>query len=108
MNRKKRTIELESPTTTEFLRARVRTTADPTSGAVKWQLTTVGEPPSGTWVAGAWVSSSWSATDLEATTTSPDVVSSLGATTGNTYDVYIQWVVGSETPEHYAGRLEMP
>ena len=109
MNRKKRILNLESPTTVEFLRATVTTTEDPTSGAVKWQLVSPGsDPDSGSWTAGAWVSGSWDATALQATTTSPAVVGSLGAAADTAYDVYVQWVVGSETPEHYAGRLVMP
>lgn len=100
-------VELDTPTSVEKLRAYIETTADPTGDTVEWQLTAVGTAPAaGSWSAGSWVGS-WDAGHQRAQTSSPLVVSELGAVTGEHYDVYVRWTVGSETPEHYAGRLRV-
>lgn len=100
-------VKLDSPSTVEKLRATVYTTADPTGGAVEWQLTAVGsKPASDGWDAGAW-DGSYNADNDRATAVSPLVVATLGATTGARYTVWIRWTAGAETPERIAGELLM-
>lgn len=97
------TISVPSATSVEKLRATVTTSADPTAGAVEWQLTTVGAQPTGSWVAGAW---SGSYANGQATAVSPLVVAGLGATTGR-YHVWVRFTPlgSSETPQRIAGVL---
>lgn len=98
-------VILDSPTSVEKLRATVYSTADPTGGAVEWQLTAIGAVPAtgAAWKAGTW--GTWDAADQTATTVSPPVVATLGATAGSRYRVWVRWTAAGETPERIAGEL---
>lgn len=85
----------------------VATSADPTGGAIEWQLTAPGgDPVPDGWVPGAWVIDSWDPLRKRATATSP-LVAQLGVADGERYDVWVRWAVDDEEPRRRAGRLRV-
>lgn len=99
-------VELNS-TTKEKLRAVLETSGDPTGGSVYWALAAPGSDPSFS-DAGSWSGTYDAATD-QVTTLSP-LISGTGnggtiTVADGTWDVWVQFTVGSEVIVRRAGRL---
>lgn len=85
------------------------TSSDPTGTPPAWSLTATERNDPGTWENGSWGADGWNMKTGRVTAKSPTlggVGAAIDLVEGTTYDAWVKWTVGAETPVHRAGSIE--
>lgn len=92
----------------ESVRVKITTRVDPTGNAVEFSVTTGRRADPGTWVAGTW-DTTWNLESGRVEALSPTIgtAGDLAVAADTSYDLWIRWTAGSETPVKRVGSLDV-